>query len=336
MAEQESHLTIAVVGAGVIGLSCAHDLAKAGHQVVVIHADESHGRVSEVAAAMWFPYRTEESAASLSWSRKGFERFSELANDPDTGVDMVAGLVVERLPASRAWTKALSRYRVADADELPPDALSGTKTVVPVVTTSIYLAWLREECERLGVLFVSATLDSMAAVENLMRSSPDVVVVAAGLQSAALLKDDEESYPIRGQVVRLANPGIAEWTLDDDNPQGVTYIVPRRDDVVCGGSTEVGSWERAYDPELEAAILRRVRALAPALEGQPILSRAVGLRPGRPSVRLEEVSGHPWPVVACYGHGGAGITLSWGSAEEVTSIIEGIGSGGAKGGRSQV
>lgn len=325
MARLESRLTVAVVGAGVIGLSCAHEVAKAGHDVVVVHVDEPADRVSEVAAAMWFPYRTEESAASLSWSRKGFARFAELVNNSETGVDMVSGVVVERFPASRAWTKALSKYRPAYTDELPSGAMSGTKTVVPVVTTSVYLKWLREECGRLGVHFVPAKLDSIAAVENAMGSSPDVVVVAAGLQSPSLLGDDTESYPIRGQVVRLANPGLSDWILDDDNPEGVTYIVPRRDDVVCGGSTEVGSWDRAHDPELEAAILRRVTALVPALEGQPILSRAVGLRPGRPAVRLEEINGHPWPVIACYGHGGAGITLSWGSAEEVAAIIQDIG-----------
>jgi D-amino-acid oxidase len=42
-------------------------------------------------------------------------------------------------------------------------------------------------------------------------------------------------------------------------------------------------------------------------------------------VRLEEEKvpgdGHLERVVHCYGHGGAGVTLSWGCADEVASIV---------------
>ena len=55
----------------------------------------------------------------------------------------------------------------------------------------------------------------------------------------------------------------------------------------------------------------------PALAGAPVVSRGVGLRPARPAVRLERDGG----VVHCYGHGGAGVTLSWGCAEDVVALI---------------
>jgi len=48
----------------------------------------------------------------------------------------------------------------------------------------------------------------------------------------------------------------------------------------------------------------------------------VGLRPYRPSVRLEAEAlpggGVLWHN---YGHGGAGVTLSWGCAREITSAV---------------
>jgi D-amino-acid oxidase len=65
------------------------------------------------------------------------------------------------------------------------------------------------------------------------------------------------------------------------------------------------------DPAVEAAVPARACALVPELRGTPVLSRAVGLRPGRPTVRLERLDVDGRPVVACYGHGGAGATLSW-------------------------
>jgi D-amino-acid oxidase len=76
------------------------------------------------------------------------------------------------------------------------------------------------------------------------------------------------------------------------------------------------------DPAVEDAVLRRVRALVPELRDAPVLSRAVGLRPGRPTVRLERVVHAGRPVIACYGHGGAGVTLSWGCAADVVRLLE--------------
>ena len=54
----------------------------------------------------------------------------------------------------------------------------------------------------------------------------------------------------------------------------------------------------------------------PELADASVLAHRVGLRPARPSVRLERDG----DVVHCYGHGGAGVTLSWGCADEVVSL----------------
>ena len=56
-----------------------------------------------------------------------------------------------------------------------------------------------------------------------------------------------------------------------------------------------------------------------------VLAVVCGLRPARPSVRLEreEVTPGNW-VVHNYGHGGAGVTLSWGCAGEVADLVTAI------------
>jgi D-amino-acid oxidase len=146
----------------------------------------------------------------------------------------------------------------------------------------------------------------------------DVVVVAAGLGSGPLVGDDTV-MPIQGQVVRLADPGLAGWLLDEDNPAGLTYVVPRGDDVVCGGTAVPGATGTVPDPDVERAVLDRACALVPELRGAAVRSRAVGLRPGRPTVRLDRTLVAGRPVVSCYGHGGAGVTLSWGCAADVVA-----------------
>jgi D-amino-acid oxidase len=157
-------------------------------------------------------------------------------------------------------------------------------------------------------------------VERLADVPGDVVVLAAGLRSGELVGDDS-GVPVQGQVVRLADPGLPGWLLDEDNPAGLTYVVPRGDDVVCGGTAVEGATGTTPDPAVEAAVLERARALVPALHDAAVLSRAVGLRPGRPTVRLERTDVDGRPVVCCYGHGGAGVTLSWGCATDVAALL---------------
>lgn len=59
-----------------------------------------------------------------------------------------------------------------------------------------------------------------------------------------------------------------------------------------------------------------------------VLRDWVGLRPGRPSVRLEEelipcagADRGVLRVVHNYGHGGAGLTLAWGCAGHAVSLV---------------
>jgi D-amino-acid oxidase len=174
--------------------------------------------------------------------------------------------------------------REAALSDLPLGAVAGVKATVPVISMSHYLPWLSRKCEDQGVRFLR---DTVARVDD-FAGAADLVVVAAGLRSGDLLGDDA-MYPVRGQILRLANPGITEWVTDVDNPDGLTYVVPRRDDIVCGGVAEVGSWDTSLDAGTERAILRRATALVPALAGLPVLSRDVGLRPARDTIRLEHV-----------------------------------------------
>ncbi|MDP9793676.1 D-amino-acid oxidase [Catenuloplanes nepalensis] len=311
---------IAVIGAGVIGLSIAHELAGAGHNVTVL-ADRDHtGAVSSVAAAIWFPHAVDAVPRVLESAQLTRERLSALAARPETGVRLRTGTVLTRRPdPDLSWTSAVPVHRAATPDELPPGA-AGVTCELPVAVTNVYLAWLRAAVEARGVTFRAAELTT----PDVAGRDADVVVVAAGLRSGALLGGDDEVFPIRGQVVRLANPGLTRWLLDDENPGGLTYVVPRDGDVVCGGTGDVGSWDETADPAVERAILERAIALVPALAGAPIVSRAVGLRPARTSVRLETVSGYPTPVIAAYGHGGSGFTLSWGEAARVRALVDAL------------
>jgi len=64
-------------------------------------------------------------------------------------------------------------------------------------------------------------------------------------------------------------------------------------------------------------------AIDPRLRGATILGHRVGLRPYRREVRLESEPFGDGVLWHNYGHGGAGISLSWGCAAAIAAGIAG-------------
>ena len=127
----------------------------------------------------------------------------------------------------------------------------------------------------------------------------------------------------QGQVVRVAQMGFDTFLLDDHGPGGITYIIPRGSDCVLGGTVDEGSEDMAADPATAAAIMARSIFFEPRLAQATVLEHKVGLRPGRPTVRLEAEQPAPGQrLIHNYGHGGAGVTLSWGCADEVARLAQ--------------
>jgi D-amino-acid oxidase len=167
-------------------------------------------------------------------------------------------------------------------------------------------------------MLLDGTLRSLADVAGC-----DVVVNCTGLGAIELV-GDRELHPLRGQVVEITCDAITEFSFDADAPQGATYVIPRMDSVILGGTTEFSADTRPRD-ESTTDILDRCSALDPRVRGAAVVGVKVGLRPARSTVRLEvdhEIG--RVPVVHNYGHGGAGITVSWGCAEEVAAIVAGL------------
>jgi D-amino-acid oxidase len=300
---------VVVVGSGVIGLTCAHRLVRAGHRVEVWSRDAVADTTSAVAAALWYPYRALPEDAVTRWAGATYDMLAILSVRPETGVSLVRGRELFReLQPDPWWAAAVPRLRrVAD---LPPGYADGYQFAAPVVRMPTYLPWLLDELAAAGVPVVRRTVTDLAAVPA------DVVVNATGL-GARELSGDAQLTGVRGQVVRVADPGLAGWTLDEHHPDGMVYVVPRGTDVVCGGTAVDGTESTAPDPAEAERILARCRAVVPELANAPVLGHAVGVRPARPAVRLERAGA----VVHCYGHGGAGVTLSWGCADEVTRLV---------------
>lgn len=311
-------MKVVVVGAGVAGLSTAIRLQEAGFDVRVVAREMPLETTSAVAAAVWFPYRAYPEDRVLDWGRATFEHFERLAAEPEAGVRLTTAreLFIRETP-DPWWTTAVTGLRRCTDAELPDGFRDGIAFTAPVAEMPVYLAYLTERFAAAG-----GTLER-GAVASLADAAGDapVVVNCTGLGAREVAGDDG-LLPVRGQVVVVRNPGLDEAVFNEDGPDGVTYIVPRSTDVVLGGTSEEGSADLEPDPATAEAILRRCAALEPRLASAQILAHRVGLRPVRPEVRLEaeRLPGGAW-CVHNYGHGGAGVTLSWGCADEATGLV---------------
>jgi len=192
----------------------------------------------------------------------------------------------------------------------------------------IYLKYLKSEARALGVDF------EQRHVNDITELTGDIIINCTGVYARHVVKDMEVE-PIRGQVVLVSKPQefknpypfevlIIEGPLPDGQER-LDYIVTRDDDMLLGGTADVGDWQLTPRDEQREKILANCLKLMPELKDSKIITERVGLRPGRPTLRLgTEYVANNAPIIHGYGHGGAGVTLSWGTATWIDSMVEGL------------
>ena len=321
-----------VVGGGVSGLTTAACLVDAGFSVRIWAADEMVDTASYAAGAIYSPFLIADDRAP-DWAAQTFGELAELAKDPETGVAMVFGREVCRTPITPpAWARQVPGFRrcdPADPNDLPPGFASGWCYKVPLVDMPAYLDYLNRRLKQSGCVVERrrvTSLDEAAATASL-------VVNCTGMGARDLVPDPQ-LRPIRGQLIIMPNPGIDSFVTEhsaSDSELQLTYLLPHRDVVVLGGTADLDRFDREPDKEAADGILARCTAIEPKLAGLPILEHRVGIRPARDRVRVERMNpnGHRGTVLHNYGHGGAGVSISWGCAREVIRLIEGGNRGSA-------
>jgi D-amino-acid oxidase len=362
--------TTLVIGAGVSGLTSALCLRKRGWEVTVVAERFAPRVTSVVAGALWeWPpavcghHRDLVSLArSKAWCARSYAIFADLARDPATGVflrpvNFYFKRPVEEDQSQRAKMEELKGQvrqfkhdpALIAANQVNPRlGLRDAYTyLAPMIDTDAYLPWLLGEARRAGCRILEDRITGpLRAQEEALRQryGADAIVHCAGLGAGELA--EEPVFPVRGALIRLRNDGRtrprvtqAHCISHDGSSQerGFLFIVPRGDDrLVLGGMAEPDEWDlniglENYEPI--RAIYQRCLDFLPVLRGAEIDAAEpvrVGLRPFRhEGVRLEAEAGSR--IVHNYGHGGSGVTLSWGCAVEVAEQVEALLGEGASG-----
>jgi D-amino-acid oxidase len=308
-----------VVGSGVTGLTTAVVLAESGWDVTVVAERAWPDTTSRVAGAIWLPYLSSGRNVSR-WATTTYDVLADLAEQGAPGVRL--GELIEGGPVAAgipAWAQIAEGLRPLRAEELPAGWVDGFRCLVPLVDMGRYLPYLAERLAAAGGKL------QLRRIERLVDLAPaDVVVNCSGL-GAIDLAGDTSMHPVRGQVVITANPGLTGAVVVDGEASGTatTYRVAHLDEVVLGGTAERDAWALDVDDDAATSILERARALEPRLLDAEVVGHRVGLRPWRPAVRVEADSEPPDGVISLvhnYGHGGSGLTLSWGCARHAARL----------------
>jgi glycine/D-amino acid oxidase-like deaminating enzyme len=246
---------VAVLGAGVVGLTTALVLLERGFRARVVARDFPPHTTSDVAGAEWSPDIVERGDTPALRAR--FD--AQLA----TSWRRFQSLVGAR------WGVAPRPIYEADdvpsgLDELPPGLLPAPERVaLPfarkhrarvyrtlLIEAPLFLATLAREVRRAGGLLERGELASPRD----LRALPEPAVVNCLGVGAGAVFSDRAVVPIRGQLVHL-KPQPLGYLLD--HPTG--YVVPRADALVLGGSFEEGVADARTDPATVARILEENR-----------------------------------------------------------------------------
>ncbi|XP_028855403.1 D-aspartate oxidase [Denticeps clupeoides] len=321
---------VVVVGAGVIGLSTAVCLAEnlPNCSVTIVSQHLSPNTTSDGAAGILITTEFPDVPVDrqLRWFKDTFDHLLAIAESSEAGkagVFLSTGCqIFKEVPRDKKpyWSDVVLGFRTLTERELkrfPHHKFGHAFTTLKCECMS-YLPWLEKRFRNAGGMIIQEKVTDLRS----LASHFDIVINCSGLGCCSFL-EDVDVEPIRGQVVHLHAPWVKNFIRDAD---GKTYIYPGMNSVILGGTRQVGDWRLEVDEVDRQGILARCCSLEPSLRGGHILREWVGLRPGRRSPRVEKEQiqlqdGRKVPVIHNYGHGGNGVTLSWGTALNVLRLV---------------
>ena len=334
--------TVAVVGGGVIGLSCAWRAASAGFAVTV-HDPAPGSGASHVAGGMLAPVteavpgEQEVLALATASLRRWPDFAAELATaGADPGLRIRGALVVALDPGDRTELDRLAEQLSGMGRQV--EVLSGREarraepSLGPQVRRALsvpgeasvdnraLLSALLVACRSAGVEFRGQRCATLPAA--------DVVVLAAGAHSAALHPALARVIrPVKGEILRLrSRPGTLpppSRTVRAIVGGRHSYLVPRD-----GGWLVVGATQRevGFDTDVTAGGVRELLADAervlPAIAEYALEETAAGLRAGSPD-NLPVIGELEPGVLAATGHHRHGILLAPLTADAVLALLRG-------------
>lgn len=329
--------TTTIIGAGVIGLSCAWQLARAGWGVKVMHAEAIGVSASAHAAGALKPFDALQTGRKQKLQIESLWRYPQFLADlkADSGLDVQLNRCGRYavFQKEKGWQKTVEAAQKATQEWpyqqtiLPADTLKLPEEAVGILhceATATFLpaellAALYQACLKKGVIFEQKKVDALPAERP--------IVVAAGAFSGAFSSQDVR--PIKRQAILLKWP--EDEPLQHILENGQVYLVPwDKGRAVYVGSTfePEAQFDDTPTPEAEAHLRTHAARLVPSLEHAPLLQRFSGLQSrgvvrtgGQSTLILGEDTTEKGVFIAT-GHGGVGFCMAPITAYEIVRLLK--------------
>lgn len=277
-------LQVVVAGAGIIGLTVARELARAGARVTVVDPRPPASEASWAAAGMLSPSSDVHPPGAfrdLCLAARNLypEYVAELERETSRPVGLRAhGAIVASMHGS--VQEALREPEMIWRPALfYPEDMS--------VDNRLLTRALVESCRSRGVHFLTAAARAVepgaAILESGERIAGNAIINAAGSWAAQIQAPGVsiQVRPVKGQMAAVRPQG---WTLRCIVRDEHIYLVPRDDGRILLGSTmEEAGYDKTVDPQVIRGFLEAGGRLVPKVRNAPLVETWAGLRPATPS-----------------------------------------------------
>jgi glycine/D-amino acid oxidase-like deaminating enzyme len=264
---------VAVLGAGVIGLTTATLLQRRGYDVTIYAATAWPHTTSNASAATFYPSHvidasrvTPEFTNTLEAAlRRSYHAFQRMTGE-HYGIRWLDSFFLgdgstQASPDIETQTQAKvvgDATRLLAKGEHPFAAPVVSQGRDLVIEPMIYLRALLEDVRMAGGSLHIRRFESLRDVALLRET---VVINCTGLGSRTLC-DDRELRPARGQLCVLPPQPEVDYTLYHGP---FYYMVPRQDGIILGGTFELGAESTASDPAQDENIVSAHKAVFDAM-----------------------------------------------------------------------
>ena len=326
---------VVIVGAGIIGLSLAMELRRAGASVTVLDRGEPGREASSAAAGML-----------VTGDPGSHPALAELAK----ASAVLYPTFVAELELHSAMTVGLENrgamYIAEKDEELPSAALSQEeiRKLEPALAEQPRVCFLKEQsvdprllaqaavaaAKQIGVVIHHETrVDSVELTKDhhLQVStshapySTATFVNCAGAWAASIAGAPAPTHPVKGQMLAVIPQ---QCKLRHVIRSRFVYLVPRKDGRVLIGSTlEDAGFDKSVNPTTIQQLLKAAAHLWPTIEEAKILEAWAGLRPGSPDELPILGPGRLPGTYVATGHFRNGILLAPITATVMSELIQG-------------
>lgn len=252
---------VAVIGAGVMGLTTARLVQEAGFPVTIYTAAMPPDTTSNIAGGQVMPsglYR--EAAVTPEWRAQydaaldySIRRFQLLLGDKYGVRWLPTYIESDGEPQPPHLTRARWAYRELSRGEHPFPLPQVARYQTMYVETGRFLQQLTADLLAAGG---KIQLRRFATPADLAGLAETLVINCTGLGSRDLF-GDSELIPVRGQLAILAPQPEVRYAFTGEDG----YMFPRADGIILGGTFERGEWDTAPEPATIARILASHRRL---------------------------------------------------------------------------